>query len=77
MTTKSTKPVRRETSAFVRERGFRPLIATISGSVFLIRPKGLRREEVLDVAAAWSLAVKQRVARERAERRAARKGAPR
>lgn len=73
MTTKSLKPVTRETSAFVRERGFRPLMATIHGSVILLRPKGLRGEEVLDIGAAWSLAVKQRVAREQAEKRAARK----
>jgi hypothetical protein len=73
MTTKSTKPVTRETSAYVRERGLRPLIATIQGSVLLVRPKGLRREEVLDLASAWSLAVKMRIARERAEKKAARK----
>ena len=75
--TPSTKPTRRESSAFVRERGFRPLIATLHGSVLLLRPKGLRREEVLDLGAAWSLAVKQRVAREQAERKAARKRTPR
>lgn len=71
--TPSTKPVRRETSAMVRERGMRPLIATLHGSLLLLRPKGLRSEEVLDLGAAWSLAVKQRVAREQAEKRAARK----
>ena len=73
MTTKSVKPVTRETSAFVRERGLRPLMATLHGSVLIVRPKGLRREEVLDLAAAWSVAVKQRVLRERAERKARRK----
>ncbi len=73
MTTKSTKPVRRETSAYVRERGMRPLIATIQGSILLLRPKGLRSEETLDLAAAWQRAVIQRVLRERAEKRAARK----
>ena len=73
MTTKSVKPVTRETSAFVRERGFRPLIATVHGSLLLLRPKGLRSEEVIDLAAAYSIAVKQRVARELAERRTARK----
>jgi hypothetical protein len=71
--TPSTKPVRRESSAFVRERGLRPLIATIHGSLLLLRPKGLRREEILDLGAAYSLAVKQRVAREQAERRAKRR----
>ncbi|OGT57555.1 MAG: hypothetical protein A3E01_08435 [Gammaproteobacteria bacterium RIFCSPHIGHO2_12_FULL_63_22] len=71
--TPSTKPVRRETSAFVRERGLRPLVATIHGSLLLLRPKGLRSEEALDLGSAWSLAVKQRVARQQAEKRAARK----
>ena len=73
MTTKSTKPVTRETSAFVRERGFRPLMATLHGSLLLIRPKGLRSEEVLDLGAAYSIAVKQRVTRERADKKAAKK----
>lgn len=43
------------------------------GSLLLLRPKGLHSEEALDLGAAWSLAVKQRVAREQAEKRAARK----
>lgn len=73
MTTKATKPVHRETTALVRERGFRPLIATLHGSLLLLRPKGLRSEEVLDIGAAYSIAVKQRVNREQAEKRAARK----
>jgi hypothetical protein len=73
MATKSSKAVTRETSAYVRERGFRPLMATIHGSLLLLRPKGLHSEEALDLGAAWSLAVKQRVARELAEKRAARK----
>jgi hypothetical protein len=74
VTTKCTvKPTTRETGAFVRERGFRPLIATLQGGLLLLRPKGLRSEEVLDLGAAWSIAVKQRVLREKAERRAARK----
>lgn len=74
MATKSVKPVTRETSAYVRERGLRPLMATIHGSLLLLRPKGMRSEEVLDLAAAWSLAVKMRVARDRGERKAKRKG---
>ena len=73
MTTKSLKPTTRETSAFVRERGMRPLIATLYGSLLLLRPKGLHSEEILDLGAAYSLAVKQRVFRERAEKTAARK----
>ena len=73
MATKSVKPVTRESSAFVRENGFRPLMVTIHDSLLMLRPKGLRREEVLDLAAAWSLAVKQRVARELAEKKARKK----
>jgi len=74
MTTKCTiNAVTRETGACVRERGMRPLIATLHGSLLLLRPKGLHSEEVLDLGAAWSLAVKQRVARELSEKRAARK----
>lgn len=48
-------------------------MVTIHGSVLLLRPKGLRREEVLDLSAAYSVAVKTRVARERFERAQARK----
>lgn len=73
MATKSTKPVTRESSAFVRERGLRPVMVTIHGTFISLRPKGLRSAELLDIGAAWSLAVKQRVLRERAERKAARK----
>lgn len=72
MATKSIKPVTRESSAFVRERGLRPVMVTIHGSFLLLRPKGLRSEEVLDIGAAWSMAVKQRVFRERAARKAKR-----
>lgn len=71
--TPSIKPVRRLTSALVRERGLRPLVATLHGSLLLLRPKGLHGEEVLDLGAAWSMAVKQRVASEQAAKRAKRK----
>lgn len=73
MTTLSTKPVHRETSAFVRERGLRAVIVTIHGSLLEFRPKGLRSREVLDVASCWQMAVKQRVASEKAARKAKRK----
>lgn len=73
MTTPSTKPVTRETSAYVRDKGMRPVIATISGSILTLRAKGLRSREVLDLAYCYELAVKQRIHQERAERRAARK----
>lgn len=71
--TPSTKPVRRLTSAFVRDRGLRPLVATIHGSVLILRAKGLRREEVLALDDAYAIAVKARVLRERAEKRKAKK----
>ncbi len=74
MTTLSTKPVTRETSAYVRDKGMRPVIATISGSFLTLRAKGLRSREVLDLAYCYELAVKQRINQERAERRAAKKG---
>lgn len=74
MTTKSTRPVSRETSAFVRDRGMRPLIATLHGSVLILRGKGLRREEIIDIGACYDMAVKLRVARERTEKRKQTKG---
>ena len=75
MTTKSIKPVSRETSAFVRDRGLRPLVATLQGSVLILRGKGLRREEIIDIGACYSMAVKQRIFRERAKKRKKPKGA--
>lgn len=72
MTTKSYKPVTRETSAFVRDRGYRPVIATISGGVLELRCKGLRSREIIDIGWCYRKAVEQRVAREKAEKRVAR-----
>lgn len=71
--TPSTKPTTRETSAYVRDKGLRPLVVTIIGSYIELRPKGLRSSETLDLAAAWSFALKARLAREKAERKAARR----
>lgn len=73
MVTKSTKPVTRETSAYVREKGFRPIIATLTGGVVELRAKGLRTREYIDLAYCYQQAVKQRVAREKAEKKAKRK----
>lgn len=67
MTTKSFKPVTRESSALVRERGMRPLIVTIVGGVIELRAKGLRSRETVDLSWAYYAAVKQRVFRERME----------
>jgi len=72
--TPSSKPVTRESSAYVRDRGLRPIIVTITGSVVELRAKGLRSREYVDLAWAYQYAVKQRVAQERADRKAKRKG---
>lgn len=73
MTTKSDKPCTRETSAYVRDKGLRAVLVTISGALIELRAKGLRSREVIDVAWLYQAAVKARVTRERAERKAARK----
>lgn len=75
MTTSSLKsPVTRETSAYVRDKGMRPVIATLTGGTLVLRAKGLRSREVVDVAWCYEQAVKQRVWQEKAEKRAKRKG---
>ncbi len=72
MTTKSYRAVTRETSSFVRDKGLRPVIVTISGGILELRCKGLRTREVIDVGAVYRLAVQQRVAQERREKKAER-----
>lgn len=73
MTTNSTRsPVTRETSAYVRDKGLRAVLATLTGGVLVLRAKGLRSREMLDIGWCYQQAVKQRVAQERAERRAMR-----
>ena len=75
MTTHSTtSPVTRETPAYVRDKGFRAVIVTITGGLIELRAKGLRTREVVDVTSLYQQAVKARVMRERAEKKA-RKGA--
>ena len=71
--TPSSKPVTRETSAFTRDRGLRPIIATLSGSVVILRAKGLRTREYVDLAACYQQAVKARLASARAESKALRR----
>jgi hypothetical protein len=73
MTTKSLRPVTRETSAQVRDKGLRPLIVTLVGGVLMLRPKGLRNSETVHLASVYTTAVCQRVALARAERQAARR----
>ena len=73
MATKSDRPVTRETSACVRDKGLRAVMVTIKGGVIEFRAKGLRSREVLEVAWCYEFAVKARVTRERSERRASRR----
>lgn len=69
------KPVKRVTDTTVRDRGkVRRLVITVYPSGFIgLRPEATRKEELLSFDAAYSIAVKQRVARERAEKQAERK----
>lgn len=71
--TPSTKPTTRLTSAWVRDRGMRPVVVTVTGSLIELRLKGTRSVETVDVASLYCQAVKARVMRERAEKKAARK----
>ena len=73
MTTTSLKPVTRLTSAYVRDRGLRPILVTITGSMLEFRAQGLRTRESLDVASLYLQAVKQRVAAEKALKKSNRK----
>jgi hypothetical protein len=65
MVTKSIRPVTRETAALVRDRGQRPVIVTVVGSVITLRAKGLRSTEVLDVAWCYAAAIRQRLNEQR------------
>jgi hypothetical protein len=71
--TPAHKPTTRLSSAYVRDRGLRQVVVTIHGSLIELRPKGCRQVEVVDVASLWCRAVKDRVAREKAQRAAERK----
>lgn len=65
-----TKKVTRRTQNVIRDRGKRrELVITLyPGGIIGLRPAKTRREEILTVEAAFDLAVKQRVARERVDR---------
>lgn len=73
MATKSIRPVTRETSAFVRDRGSRAVIVTVVGGLIELRAKGLRTTETVDVATCYEQAVKARVWKEKADRKAGKK----
>jgi hypothetical protein len=66
--TKSLRPVTRETSAIVRDKGARPVIVTVIGGVLELRAKGLRSTETLDLAWCYMAAVRQRLQVQKAER---------
>ncbi len=70
--TRLTKSVTRSTDNEIRDGAKRrPLVITLyPGGVIGLRPSKTRREELLTVEAAYSLAIKQRVAKERAEKKA-------
>lgn len=75
MATPLSKPVARVSAETVRDAGkTRPLVITLypNGTIGL-RPQGTRREEVYPLAAVYSLAVKARVAEERAAKSKRRK----
>ena len=71
--TPSTKRTTRITSAYVRDKGLRPVAVTIVGGIIELRAKGLRQVEVVDVGTLYLRAVRDRVAREKAERKSKRK----
>jgi hypothetical protein len=73
MTTKSDRPVTRETSAFTRDRGLRPVLVTIEHGLLVLRAKGLRTRETVDIGWLYAHAVKSRVMQERFEKRQAKK----
>ncbi|WP_372826521.1 hypothetical protein [Polaromonas sp.] len=71
--TPSTKPVTRETSAFVRDGGrVRAVVATIAGGCLELRLKGTRQRETVELSGLWHQAVKARVWLQRMEKKAAR-----
>jgi hypothetical protein len=68
------KPVTRHTETLVRDGAKRRnLVVTLyPGGVIGLRPSKTRREELLTLEVAYALAVRQRVAKERAEKKARR-----
>jgi hypothetical protein len=73
MTTSSAKPVTRETSAYVRDKGMRAVVVTVHHGMLTLRAKGLRSNYGLDIGSLYYQAVKQAVAQAKAERKAARR----
>jgi len=73
MTNSTLSPVTRETCAYVRDKGLRAVFVTVTGGLIELRAKGLRTRECVDIASIYYSAVKQRVAKERAEKKAKKK----
>lgn len=73
--TSLTKPVTRRSSLCVRECGkWREMVVTLfPNDTIGLRPAGTHRQEIVTLASVYSLAVKQRVAAERADKKARRK----
>jgi hypothetical protein len=71
--TPSTRPTTRLSSAYIFDRGTRPLVITVHGSLIELRAKGLRTTETLDIASMYHFAIKARIARDRDAKKAARK----
>lgn len=69
-----TKAVTRKTETTVRDRGKRrALVITLyPGGVVGLRPAKTRHEEIVSVEAVYDLAVRMRVAKEKAEKRSRR-----
>ena len=69
------KPVTRRSGFHVRDAGkLRRIVVTLYPHGFIgLRPEKTRREETIGLHAAYDMAVKMRVARERAEKQAARR----
>lgn len=66
-----SKAITRRAECFVRERGLKRLVFTIEPNGLLtLRPEKSRRRETVTLADCYSMAVKARVARERAEKKA-------
>ena len=65
------KPIKRRTDATVRDGGkARRIVVTLyPGNTIGLRQEKTRREELISIEAAYSLAVKMRVAKEQAEKR--------
>jgi hypothetical protein len=72
--TPSTRPVTRLSSAWVRDRGMRQVVVTVTGSLIELRLKGCRQVETVDVGSLWYSAIKARVLRDKAAKKAAKKG---